>query len=108
MEDLNIGEKLRSLRKSIPMTTQELARKVNVSQSYISRFENNRAIPDVDMLAQILAALGTDLASFFSRDTMELTEDYIQLMNTAKLLSREERIKLNELLRLMKEDRRES
>ncbi|GGE27869.1 hypothetical protein GCM10011391_02940 [Pullulanibacillus camelliae] len=102
MENLNIGEKLRLLRKTVPLTTKELAERVNVSQSYISRFENNRAIPDVDMLAKILEALGTDLTSFFSHDVNELTDDYIQLINTAKTLSREERIKLNEFLKVMK------
>jgi len=102
MEKLNIGKKLRLLRKNIPLTTNELADKVNVSQSYISRFENNRAIPDVDMLANILDALGTDLKSFFSHDTSELTDDYVQLINTAKTLSPEERIKLNEFLKVMK------
>jgi len=47
MKTIKIGEKLRALRKSKGLTTNELAEKVNVSQSYISRFENNRAIPAI-------------------------------------------------------------
>lgn len=61
-----IGSQLKALRKAKNLTTQELADKVSISQSYISRFENNRAIPDIDMLERILMALGSDLSSFFS------------------------------------------
>lgn len=102
MEKINIGEKLRRLRKSLNMTTQELADKVNVSQSYISRFENNKAIPDIEMLSRILHALGTDLSTFFTTEHEELPEDLIQLIETAKKLSPEERKKLNEFLKVMK------
>lgn len=108
MVDLDIGKKLRSLRKAKSMTTQELADKVNVSQSYISRFENNRAVPDIDMLAKILTALDTDLSSFFSLDSGEMSEDLIELMNTAKSLSKEERIKLNEFLKVVKKNNQEN
>lgn len=107
MVNVNIGQRLRLLRKGASMTTQELADKVNVSQSYISRFENNRAVPDVDMLAQILEALGTDLATFFSHDSKNLSDDLVKLMNTAKSLSKEERIKLNEFLEIIKENSQE-
>ncbi|WP_044895759.1 helix-turn-helix domain-containing protein [Bacillus alveayuensis] len=102
MEKINIGERLRRLRKSLNMTTQELADKINISQSYISRFENNRAIPDIDMLSRILFALGTDLSTFFTAEAEELSEDIIQLIETAKKLSPEERKKLNEFLKVMK------
>lgn len=98
-----IGSQLRTVRKAKNITTQELANKVNISQSYISRFENGRAVPDIDMLEKILEALGTDLASFFSEDREDLPDDLIQLIDTVKTLSPEARVKLNEFLQLMKE-----
>jgi len=103
MKTIKIGEKLRALRKSQGLTTNELANKVNVSQSYISRFENNRAIPDIDMLQRILTALNTDLASFFSTE-MTLSEDMIHLLDTLKTMSPEAREKLNEFLKLIKKE----
>lgn len=104
MVDSNkIGSQLKAIRKIKKLTTQELADKVNVSQSYISRFENGRAIPDIDMLERILEALGTDLPSFFSSDLEEVPEDLILLMDTVKTLSPEARIKLNEFLKIMKD-----
>ncbi|QGH36099.1 helix-turn-helix domain-containing protein [Gracilibacillus salitolerans] len=104
MNELNIGEQLRSLRKSLNLTTQEVANRVNISQSYISRFENNRSVPDVDMLAKILNALGTDLATFFSysEDNQKIPEDLAQLIEMSKQLTPEERIKLTEFLTVLK------
>lgn len=104
MVDTNrIGSQLKSLRKVKNLTTKELAEKVNISQSYISRFENDRAIPDIDMLERILKALGTDLSSFFSTDLNDVPEDLIHLIDTVKTLSPKARIKLNEFLLLMKD-----
>lgn len=98
----NLGEKLRALRKARGLTTQELADKVAVSQSYISRFENKRAVPDVALLADILHALNSDLASFFSEEET-LPVDLIQLIETVKTLPPEARLTLNEFIRAMQE-----
>src|SRR5690625_1470222 len=104
MMDNHIARKLKALRKANNYTTQELADKVNVSQSYISRFENGRAVPDVDMLERILHALDSNLPSFFSSEMDELPEDLIQLIHTLKTLSPEARRKLNEFISLVQED----
>lgn len=100
----NIGARLRALRNAKGFTTQEIADKVNVSQSYISRFENGRAIPNIDMLESILQALDTNLSTFFSEDLQEDSEDLIQLIDTVKTLSPEARVKLNDFLQIMKEN----
>lgn len=97
MRSIKIGDKLKKLRLSKNLTTQQVADKVNISQSYISRFENDKAIPDVDMLNRILIVLDSDLASFFS-ENMKLPSDIVELLNTVKTLSPEARIKLNEFL----------
>ncbi|WKB35488.1 helix-turn-helix transcriptional regulator [Terrilactibacillus sp. S3-3] len=104
MNELQIGERLRSRRKQLNMTTQELADKINISQSYISRFENNRAIPDIDMLARILNALDTDLSTFFAKESYTFPDDLAQLIETAKTMSTDARIKLNAFLKAMKEN----
>ena len=98
-----VGKKLRTLRKAKGFTTQDVANKVNVSQSYISRFENGKAIPDIEMLEAILNSLESDLATFFSDDMQNASEDLIQLMETIRTLKPEARKKLNEFLQLMKD-----
>src|SRR5690625_977448 len=100
----NIGERLRLLRKSMGYTTQELADKVVVSQSYISQFENNKAIPDIEMLNRILTALDSNLSSFFSSDLEDASEDLIELISTIKKLTPDARIKLNEFLKVIKDN----
>lgn len=94
------GEKLKKLRKSKGLTTDQVAKKVNVSQSYISRFENNKAIPDIEMIARILDALDTDIPTFFA-DNPELPPDLLKLTQTAKKLTTQEREKVTELLETM-------
>lgn len=65
MHKIKVGSKIKGLRKAKNYTTVDLANKVNVSQAYISRLENDKIIPNIDMLSRILNALGTDLATFF-------------------------------------------
>jgi len=93
MVNLNIGNKLKVIRKLKGLTTSEVAQKVNVSQSYISRFENNKAIPDVEMLANICSALGLTLAEFFAdtSDQEPLPPDICRLLDLAKQLTPRQR-----------------
>lgn len=102
MKALEIGDQLRALRKIKKLTTQQLADSIHISQSYISRFENNYATPNIDMLHRILNALGTDLSTFFAYEFQDMPADFLQLMATVKTLSPEERIKLNEFLEIIK------
>ena len=101
MKERNFGKQIRALRKAKNLTTQELADKVNISQSYISRFENNRAIPDIDMLERVLTALDSNLATFFTDEFQDMPDDLIQLIDTVKTLSPEARVKLNDFLKIM-------
>lgn len=98
---VHLGDKLRNLRNSRKLTTQQLADKVAISQSYISRFENNRAIPDVDLLHKILTALDSDLGSFFENESEIKSVELLQLIETIKTLTPEAQVKLNEFLQLV-------
>jgi transcriptional regulator with XRE-family HTH domain len=100
---MQIGTKLRLLRKSKGLSTSDLAAMVNISQSYYSRFENDKAVPDVVMLSSILGALGTTMSDFFADDSDQLPPDLLQLIETAKKLTPEERKKLNDLLQTILE-----
>lgn len=103
MNEYKIGDQLRALRKTKNLTTQQLADSISISQSYLSRFENNRSKPDIDMLNRILNALGTDLSTFFASEFQDMPADFIQLIATVKTLSPEARIKLNEFLEIVKQ-----
>lgn len=55
---VEIGKKLRICRNEARMTQGELAAKLNVTKSYISRIENGFITPSVTVFYRIIEALG--------------------------------------------------
>jgi transcriptional regulator with XRE-family HTH domain len=62
---IEISNKLKDARKSKGKTVQEVATKTKVSKGLISQIENNRTIPSLLVLFDILKALNLDLNDFF-------------------------------------------
>jgi DNA-binding XRE family transcriptional regulator len=52
------GQILHDVRKEVKMTQSQLAEKVNVTKSYISRIENGGIVPSASMFYRIIDALG--------------------------------------------------
>ncbi|MCT4507906.1 MAG: helix-turn-helix domain-containing protein [Tepidibacter sp.] len=86
MKSLNLGDKLKQLRTNKGLTTKQVAEKIGFSQSYISRFENNKAVPDIEILASILDIYDVTLSNFFNDGTssIPLTNDLRELVDSAK------------------------
>lgn len=63
---MEIGEKIKSLRKKMDLTQEELAERSELTKGFISQLERNLNSPSVDTLADVLEALGTNLGDFFS------------------------------------------
>jgi transcriptional regulator with XRE-family HTH domain len=66
-EDLliQIGNKIKEVRKSKGITVQELADRAEVSKGLISQIENNRAIPSLQVLMKVILSLQINLPDFF-------------------------------------------
>ena len=66
-EDLliQIGNKIKEVRKSKGITVQELADRAEVSKGLISQIENNRAIPSLPVLMKVILSLQINLPDFF-------------------------------------------
>lgn len=62
---MEIGDKIKSLRKKMDLTQEELASRSDLTKGFISQLERNLNSPSVDTLKDILEALGTNLGDFF-------------------------------------------
>lgn len=54
----NISEKMRSLRKEKKLTQKELAAKLYVTPSTVSKWENGVAVPDIYVITSMAAVFG--------------------------------------------------
>ncbi|MBR0157088.1 MAG: helix-turn-helix transcriptional regulator [Clostridia bacterium] len=63
---MDIGARIKGLRLKLGLTQEELGARTELSKGFISQLERNLTSPSIATLADILEALGTDLASFFA------------------------------------------
>ena len=71
---VDVGGKIKKVRKSAGLTQVELARKINMSQSYIADIERDRQNPSLSALQMIANALNVDIAEFVG-DSSEIQKD---------------------------------
>jgi len=95
---MNVGARIRELRKAKGLSTQELANLTNISQPVISRLETNNRSADVASIEIICNALGITLAEFFAGDQPVVDPELKSLLETAKKLSPEQRELVQRLL----------
>jgi transcriptional regulator with XRE-family HTH domain len=66
---IQISNRIKEKRKARGITVQSLASKAQVSKGLISQIENNRTIPSLSVLMNIIKSLDLDLNEFFSNFT---------------------------------------
>lgn len=64
--DVNVGARLRKLRKMHGLSQRELAKRAGVTNGMISLIEQNRASPSVSSLKKVLDGFPISLADFFT------------------------------------------
>lgn len=62
---LNLGNKIRNLRKQRALTLQEVSNLTGLSKPLLSQIENNIAAPPIATLIKISTALGVKISHFF-------------------------------------------
>lgn len=62
---ITISNKIKEIRKSKKITVQQLADEAKVSKGLISQIENNRTVPSLPVLMNIVHSLKFDLTDFF-------------------------------------------
>lgn len=66
MTEIDIGERLRDIRRGQGMSQRELARRAGITHGTISFIERNQISPSIGTMRQILDCLGMTLSEFFA------------------------------------------
>lgn len=96
--------RLRELRRSRGMTQADLARKAQITVSYVWRLESGGAAPGIDLVDRLATALGTTVADLLpatsSPDTMTVLRDQARKLfdSLVATADRETLLMLNPLL----------
>lgn len=103
---MDIGKRVKELRKERNITAEELAKLCNVSQPVVSKLENNHRVHDVPTLKKICEVLDITLADFFAPEnsSMPLEKDLEELLNNAKELNSEQIRSLTNFLKTITGD----
>ncbi|MCR4430980.1 MAG: helix-turn-helix domain-containing protein [Tepidanaerobacteraceae bacterium] len=100
---MDIGSRLKQLRKAKGLTALELAEKIDITREHLSAVENNMKSISLITLQKICDVLGITLAEFFSAGENTLSPEYMELINNAKVLTKKQLKILNEFLKALKE-----
>ena len=63
---MNVGNRLKELRKRAGLSQRELAKRVGVTNSTISMIEKNNVSPSISSLEKVLAGMSMTLLEFFN------------------------------------------
>jgi len=88
---LLIGDKIKTKRTQKNVTIEQLATKAGVSKGLISQIENNRTVPSLPVLFNIIHSLEEDLRSFFEDMQDSFSKNHILIVRKGqeKLFTKE-------------------
>lgn len=66
--DVQIGPRLREMRKRQSFTLEALAEKTDLTKGYLSKIENGKKVPPIATLSRISMAMNCDISFFFQGD----------------------------------------
>jgi transcriptional regulator with XRE-family HTH domain len=81
---LQIGNRIKAVRKERGITQTDLALKAGISRTYLADIEGNRYAPSLKILGVIAEALNLKVSELIEDEEMELSESYIKVMQSAK------------------------
>ena len=70
-EYMEIGHRIRDLRKRQGLTQEELADRAELSKGFISQLERDMTSPSIATLEDILQCLGTSIGEFFAQEQVQ-------------------------------------
>lgn len=76
---MNIGNKIKELRKQRGITQEQLADSVGVSFQAVSKWENNIALPDIALVPALASFFGVSMDVLFDFDLKKIEEDALAI-----------------------------
>lgn len=98
---MDIGKRIVELREQQGISTNKLANKAGVSQSYLREIELGLKNPTIEVLSYICYALNISLKNFFTLDKSYIHPSLLSALDT---LNENEQLKLAEFIIAMKKD----
>ncbi|EPY2304096.1 helix-turn-helix transcriptional regulator [Clostridium sporogenes] len=80
MNTINIGDRIKQLRKEKGLTQQELAIRCELSKNAIWNYENNKRKPNIDILSNIATVLGVSISEIYD-NSKTLTSNLIKILD---------------------------
>ena len=100
---MDIGIRIKNLRKSQNITVTALSKEIGLTREYLTNLERNVNTPSLSTLQKICNALDVSIAEFFNADDAALPPEYQELLHNAKSLSPKQLASLNEFLKSLKQ-----
>ncbi len=77
---IDIGNKIRRIRKKKGLTLKDLSKLSDYSINYLSQVERGLSSPTIETLMKVTSALGLDLIDFFAENNPEESPKVIRLL----------------------------
>lgn len=72
---MNIGNKIKTLRKQRGITQEQLAQSIGISFQAVSKWENNIALPDITLAPKIASYFGISMDELFDFSLVEMENE---------------------------------
>lgn len=96
---MDVGKRIIEIREKQNITTNKLANKAGISQSYLREIEIGGKNPTVEILSYICGALNISLKEFFSDNTSDIQPS---LISAIEKLNETEQLKLADFINELK------
>ena len=96
-----LGQRIRSLRKSAVFTQEELGEKADLSYKYIGELERGQVNVSIDSLIRIADAVSVKIGDLFSKEKTDIQKVFIKEKNPLSKLSPQDRQQIKHALKLL-------
>lgn len=104
---LNIGENIRSCRRKMNLTQEQLAEKLGVSFQSVSRWENDLTYPDMELLPALMGIFGVTADELLGISEARKEQEAEEIIRELVELSKQKDApseRINELIRAIRRD----